>query len=47
MVVEAEHTKAEDVRRIKKELESVGVNILGVVLNKKKKYIPAFIERFL
>ncbi len=47
LVVEVERTKKEMVRRIKKELEWAGVNILGVVLNKKKKYIPAFIERFL
>jgi capsular exopolysaccharide synthesis family protein len=47
LVVEAERTKVGVVRRIKQELESVGINILGVVFNKKKKYIPAFIERFL
>ena len=47
LVVQAERTKKEVVRRIKKELEWAGVNILGVVLNKKKKYIPALIERFL
>jgi capsular exopolysaccharide synthesis family protein len=47
LVVEAERTKTEVARRIKKELESAGVNILGVVLNKKKKYIPAFLDRFL
>jgi capsular exopolysaccharide synthesis family protein len=47
LVIEAEHTKTEVVRRIKKELESGDVKILGVVLNKKRKYIPAFIERFL
>ena len=47
LVVEAERTKMEVVRRIKKELESAGANFLGVVLNKKKKYIPKFLERFL
>jgi capsular exopolysaccharide synthesis family protein len=47
LVIEAERTKAEVVKRIKKELESADVTILGVVLNKKKKYIPAFFERFL
>ena len=47
LVVEAERTRAEVVRKITRELDSAGVNILGVVLNKKKKYIPAFIERIL
>jgi Mrp family chromosome partitioning ATPase len=47
LVVEAERTKAEVVRKIRKDLESTGVNILGVVLNKKKNYIPDYLERFL
>ena len=47
LVVEAERTKREAVRNIKKDMETAGVNILGVVLNKKKTYIPAFIERLL
>ncbi len=47
LVVEAERTKAEVVRKIRKDLESTGVNILGVVLNKKKNYIPEYLERFL
>lgn len=47
LVVEAERTRAEVVRKIRKDLESTGVNILGVVLNKKKNYIPEYLERFL
>ena len=47
LVVEAERTKGQVVRKIRKDLESTGVNILGVVLNKKKNYIPECIERFL
>jgi protein-tyrosine kinase len=47
LVVEAERTKIEVARRIKKELESAGVNLLGVVLNKKRRYFPEFLERFL
>lgn len=47
LVVESERTRTEVVRKVKKELESAGVNILGIVLNKKKKYIPTFLERFL
>jgi protein-tyrosine kinase len=47
LVVEAERTKTEVVQKIRKDLESTGVNILGVVLNKKKNYIPEYLERFL
>jgi Mrp family chromosome partitioning ATPase len=47
LVVEAERTKTEVLRKIRKDLESTGVNILGVVLNKKRKYIPQYLERFL
>lgn len=47
LVVEAERTKTEVVQKIRKDLESTGVNILGVVLNKKKNYIPDYLERFL
>ena len=47
LVVEVERTKAEVVRKIRKELESAGVNILGVVLNKKRSYIPEYLERFI
>jgi capsular exopolysaccharide synthesis family protein len=47
LVVEAERTKTEVVRKIRKDLEATGVNILGVVLNKKRKYIPEILERFL
>jgi protein-tyrosine kinase len=47
LVVEAERTKSDVLRKIRKDLESTGVNILGVVLNKKRNYIPPYIERFL
>jgi Mrp family chromosome partitioning ATPase len=47
LVVEAERTKVEALRKIRKDLEATGVNILGVVLNKKRKYIPQLLERFL
>ena len=47
LVVEAERTKTEVVSKIRKELESAGVNILGVVLNKKRNYIPEYLERFI
>jgi Mrp family chromosome partitioning ATPase len=47
LVAEAERTKIEVARKIRKDLESTGVRILGVVLNKKRNYIPEYLERFL
>jgi protein-tyrosine kinase len=47
LVAEAERTKTEILQKIRKDLESTGVNILGVVLNKKKNYIPEYLEKFL
>jgi capsular exopolysaccharide synthesis family protein len=47
LVVEAERTKIDVARKIRKDLESTGVQILGVVLNKKRNYIPEYLERFL
>jgi protein-tyrosine kinase len=47
LVAEAERTKIEVARKIRKDLEATGVRILGVVLNKKRNYIPEYLERFL
>jgi protein-tyrosine kinase len=47
LVVESERTKKQVVKKIKKELEWGPVNLLGVVLNKKKNYIPSVLERFI
>jgi capsular exopolysaccharide synthesis family protein len=47
LVVEAERTKKQVVKKIKKELEWGPVNLLGVVVNKKKNYIPPALERFI
>ena len=48
LVVESERTKKQVVKKIKKELEWGGpINLLGIVLNKKKNYIPAMLERFI
>jgi protein-tyrosine kinase len=46
LVVESERTKKQAVKKIKKELEWGPINLLGVVLNKKRKYVPALLERF-
>jgi len=47
LVLESERTKKQVVKKIKKELEWGPINVLGVVLNKKRKYIPAVLERFI
>jgi Mrp family chromosome partitioning ATPase len=44
-VVLSEHTRQEVAKNARSQLESVGANILGVVINKKKYYIPNFIYR--
>ena len=40
LVVEAEKTRWQTVRRVKDNISRVGGNILGVVLNKRRYYIP-------
>jgi capsular exopolysaccharide synthesis family protein len=47
LVAESEKTKKQTIRKIKKELEWEPINLLGIVLNKKKNYIPSALERFL
>jgi capsular exopolysaccharide synthesis family protein len=47
LVVEAERTQKRTIRKIKKEMEWGPINLLGVVLNKKKNYIPKYFEPFL
>jgi Mrp family chromosome partitioning ATPase len=46
LVVESERTTKQVVKKIKKELEWGPVNLLGIVLNKKKNYLPSFLDRF-
>jgi capsular exopolysaccharide synthesis family protein len=45
MVVEAEKTRWEAVQHAKQRIESVKGNILGVVLNKRRFYIPEWLYR--
>jgi capsular exopolysaccharide synthesis family protein len=47
LVVESESTKKQVVKKIKKELDWGPVNLMGIVVNKKKNYIPKSLERFL
>jgi len=46
LVVECERTQKRTIRKIKKELEWGPINLLGVVLNKKRNYIPRILEPF-
>jgi Mrp family chromosome partitioning ATPase len=45
MVVETEHTKWQKINAVKEEITNNGGNILGVILNKRKYYIPEFIYK--
>ena len=45
LVVEAEKTRWEVAQSAKKRLESAGANILGVVLNNRRRHIPGWIYR--
>lgn len=47
MVVEADQTPVTDAENAKRQLGKVGARILGVVLNRRRNYIPAIIESFL
>lgn len=47
LVVAADHTPVVEAEAAKRQLERVGARILGVVLNRKRSYIPAFLESLL
>ena len=47
LVVEAEKTRWQTVRKVKDSISRVGGNILGVVLNKRRYYIPQSIYKHL
>ncbi|MGH7962202.1 MAG: CpsD/CapB family tyrosine-protein kinase [Candidatus Binatia bacterium] len=47
IVVEADKTPIDGVQRVKRDLERVGGRILGVVLNRQKEYVPAFLRKFI
>ena len=47
LVIEADRTPVAEAEAAKRQLERVGSRILGVVLNRKRSYIPAFIESLL
>lgn len=43
IVVEAEKTSSASVKNLKERIDRVGGNVLGIVLNKRRYYIPQFI----
>ncbi len=45
LVVEAEHTKWQKINAVKERITKNNGNILGVILNKRKYYIPEFIYK--
>jgi Mrp family chromosome partitioning ATPase len=45
LVIEAESTSAAAAQRVKDRLEGGGARILGVVLNKTREYLPAWLDR--
>lgn len=46
LVVEADRTPVVEAENAKRQLGKVGARILGVVLNRRRSYIPAWIESF-
>ncbi|HVM98543.1 MAG TPA: CpsD/CapB family tyrosine-protein kinase [Candidatus Acidoferrales bacterium] len=47
LVVEADRTPVAEAEAAKRQLDKVGARILGVVLNRRRSYIPAFLESIL
>jgi capsular exopolysaccharide synthesis family protein len=46
LVVEAERTSIDEAQRAKRNIEQAGGRLLGVVLNRRKDYIPARLRKF-
>jgi protein-tyrosine kinase len=46
LVVEAEKTSIEDAQKAKRNIEQAGGRLLGVVLNRRKNYLPALLRKF-
>jgi len=43
-VVEADRTRVDDAQRAKRQLERAGTKMLGALLNRRKNYLPGFLE---
>jgi capsular exopolysaccharide synthesis family protein len=47
LVIEADRTRVPEVERARRSLERVGVKLAGSVLNRRRNYIPGFIDEML
>ena len=47
IVIEADYTRIPEVERTRRALERAGVRLVGSVLNRRRSYIPAFLEELL
>ena len=45
LTVEAERVPTHEIQRGKQELLSAGANVLGVILNKQRRYLPRWLTR--
>jgi capsular exopolysaccharide synthesis family protein len=43
-VIEADRTRIDEAQRAKRQLERAGTKMLGALLNRRKNYLPAFVE---
>ena len=47
LVVEAEHTRRTEIGQAREVLEQLGATMMGVVLNKRQRRVPRFVERLI
>jgi capsular exopolysaccharide synthesis family protein len=47
IVIEADRTRMSEVERTRRTLERAGVRVVGSVLNRRRNYIPAFLDEML
>jgi len=47
LVVEAERTRATDLERARTALEQLGARVLGIVLNKRRTWVPGLLSRLI
>jgi len=47
IVIEADRTRIPEVERTRRTLDRVGVKVVGSVLNRRRNYIPSFLEELL
>ena len=47
IVIEADRTRIPEVERLRRNLDRVGVKLVGSILNRRRTYIPSFLEEML